>query len=192
MSKSETVIRELLSLADIHINGANPWDIRVNDNRFYDRVLRDASLGLGESYMAGWWDCAAIDQMITRALKARLDEKVRNETRYLFQAIRAKLTNRQSSSRAYEVGIKHYDLGNDLYQRMLDKRLNYTCGYWKNAQNLDEAQEAKLDLVCKKIGAKPGMKILELGCGWGSFAKFAAEKYGASVLGLTVSKEQVA
>ena len=90
------------------------------------------------------------------------------------------------------MGIKHYDLGNDLYQRMLDKRLVYTCGYWKNADNLDDAQEAKLDLVCRKIGAKPGMKILELGCGWGSFAKFAAEKYGASVLGVTVSKEQVA
>ena len=192
MPKSETVIRELLSLADIEINGSEPWDIQVNDNRFYDRVLRDASLGLGESYMAGWWDCASIDQMITRALKARLDEKVRNETRYLFQVFRAKLTNRQSSARAYEVGIKHYDLGNDLYQRMLDNRLNYTCGYWKNADNLDDAQEAKLDLVCKKIGAKPGMKILELGCGWGSFAKFAAEKYGASVLGVTVSKEQVA
>ena len=192
MPKSETVIRELLSLADVEINGSNPWDIQIHDNRFYDRVLRDASLGLGESYMAGWWDCAAIDQMITRVLKARLDEKVRNETRYIFQAIRAKLTNRQSSSRAFEVGIKHYDLGNDLYQRMLDKRLVYTCGYWKNADNLDDAQEAKLDLVCRKIGAKPGMKILELGCGWGSFAKFAAEKYGASVLGVTVSKEQVA
>ena len=192
MPKSETIIRELLSLADIEINGSETWDIQVNDNRFYDRVLRDASLGLGESYMAGWWDCASIDQMITRALKARLDEKVRNETRYLFQVFRAKLTNRQSSARAYEVGIKHYDLGNDLYQRMLDNRLNYTCGYWKNADNLDDAQEAKLDLVCKKIGAKPGMKILELGCGWGSFAKFAAEKYGASVLGVTVSKEQVA
>lgn len=192
MPKSETVLRELLSLADVGINGANPWDIQVHDNRFYDRVLRDASLGLGESYMAGWWDCVAIDQMITRVLKARLDEKVRNETRYIFQAIRAKLTNRQSSSRAFEVGIKHYDLGNDLYQRMLDKRLVYTCGYWKNADNLDDAQEAKLDLVCRKIGARPGMKILELGCGWGSFAKFAAEKYGASVLGVTVSKEQVA
>jgi cyclopropane-fatty-acyl-phospholipid synthase len=192
MPRSETIIRELLTLADIEINGSEPWDIQVNDNRFYDRVLRDASLGFGESYMAGWWDCAAIDQMITRALKARLDDKVRNETLYLFQVIRAKLTNRQSSSRAYEVGIKHYDLGNDLYQSMLDKRLNYTCGYWKNADNLDDAQEAKLDLVCKKIGAAPGMKILELGCGWGAFAKFAAEKYGASVLGLTVSKEQVA
>jgi len=192
MPKSETVLRELLSLAEIEVNGSHPWDIQVHDDRFYERVLRDASLGLGESYMEGWWDCSAIDEFVDRALRAHLDEKVKNETRYLFQVMRAKMLNRQSATRAYEVGIKHYDLGNDLYQRMLDKRLNYTCGYWKEAKNLDEAQEAKLDLVCKKIAVKPGMTILELGCGWGSFAKYAAEKYGASVVGVTVSKEQVA
>ncbi|MBA4376567.1 MAG: cyclopropane-fatty-acyl-phospholipid synthase [Anaerolinea sp.] len=192
MQKPELILRELLSLADIEINGSDPWDVQVRDDRFYDRVLGDSSLGLGESYMDGWWDCLAIDEFINRALKARLDEKVKNETRYLYQAIRARLINRQSSSRAYEVGIKHYDLGNDLYRAMLDKRLNYTCAYWKKAKDLDAAQEAKLDLVCRKIGLKPGMKILELGCGWGSFAKFAAEKYGVSVVGVTVSKEQVA
>ena len=192
MQKTELILRELLSLADIEINGSDPWDVQVRDDRFYDRVLGDSSLGLGESYMDGWWDCLAIDEFINRALKARLDEKVKNETRYLYQAIRARLINRQSSSRAYEVGIKHYDLGNDLYRAMLDKRLNYTCAYWKKAKDLDAAQEAKLDLVCRKIGLKPGMKILELGCGWGSFAKFAAEKYGVSVVGVTVSKEQVA
>jgi len=192
MQKSETAIRELLSHTQIEINGNNPWDIQIHDDRFYERVLRDGSLGLGESYMEGWWDCPAIDELITRVLRAHLDEKVKNETRYLFEVLRAKILNQQSASRAFEVGIKHYDLGNDLYQLMLDKRLNYTCGYWKEAQTLDEAQEAKLELVCKKIGARPGMKILELGCGWGAFAKYVAEKYGASVLGLTISKEQVA
>jgi len=192
MQKSEAVIRELLSMAEVEVNGQNPWDIQVHDNRFFERVLRDASLGLGESYMEGWWDCSSIDEMINRVLKAHLDVKVKNESRYFFQVLRAKFFNRQSSRRAYEVGIKHYDLGNDLYKLMLDKRLNYTCGYWKDASKLDDAQEAKLDLVCRKIGAKPGMKILELGCGWGSFAKYAAEKYGVSVLGVTVSKEQVA
>jgi cyclopropane-fatty-acyl-phospholipid synthase len=192
MERSEAVIRELLSLAEIEVNGSRPWDIQVHDHALYGRILRDSSLGLGESYVEGWWDCESIDQFIARVLKARLDEKVRTESRFLFQALRARIFNRQSTSRAFEVGIKHYDLGNDLYRRMLDKRLVYTCAYWKNAANLDEAQEAKLDLVCRKIGAKPGMTILELGCGWGSFAKYAAEKYGSSVLGVTVSKEQVA
>jgi cyclopropane-fatty-acyl-phospholipid synthase len=142
--------------------------------------------------MEGWWDCESIDGFICRVLKEHLDDKVKNNLRLAFQVIRAKLFNRQSSDRAYEVGEKHYDLGNDLYKAMLDKRLNYTCAYWKNARNLDEAQEAKLELVCKKIGIHSGMRILELGCGWGSFAKYAAEKYGASILGVTISKEQVA
>lgn len=192
MANSESFICELLELAQVKVNGPDPWDIRVHNPAFYDRVARDASLGLGESYMAGWWDCPAIDQFITRAFKARLDEKVLKESRFLLQALKARLFNRQSSRRAFEVGIKHYDLGNDLYQAMLDKRLVYTCGYWKDADNLDDAQEAKLDLVCRKICAHPGMRILEIGCGWGSFAKYAAEKYGAEVLGVTVSKEQVA
>ncbi|MGA2490324.1 MAG: cyclopropane fatty acyl phospholipid synthase [Anaerolineales bacterium] len=192
MSTSETTIRELLDLTEISINGSQPWDLQVHDNRLYDRVLRDSSLGLGEAYMEGWWDCESIDGFIYRVLKAHLDEKVKNNLRLAFQVVRASLFNRQSSRRAFEVGEKHYDLGNDLYLAMLDKRLTYTCAYWKNARTLDEAQEAKLELVCRKIGIQPGMRILELGCGWGSFAKYAAEKYGASVLGVTVSKEQVA
>jgi cyclopropane-fatty-acyl-phospholipid synthase len=192
MSKSESAIRGLLDLAEIQINGNKPWDLKVHDERLYERILRNSSLGLGEGYMDGWWDCEAIDQFITRVLKAHLDEKVQNNLRLVFQVARARVFNRQSSARAYEVGEKHYDLGNDLYQAMLDKRLNYTCAYWKEARNLDEAQEAKLELVCRKIGARPGMRILELGCGWGSFAKYAAEKYGVSILGVTVSKEQVA
>lgn len=192
MANSEFVIRELLDTAQVKVNGPDPWDIQVHNSAFFDRVLRDTTLGLGESYMESWWDCPAIDQFITRVLLARLDEKIIKESRFLLQALKARLFNRQSRGRAFEVGIRHYDLGNDLYRAMLDKRLAYTCGYWKEATNLDDAQEAKLDLVCRKIGARPGMKILELGCGWGSFAKYAAEKYGAEVLGVTVSKEQVA
>ncbi len=192
MKTSEITIRDLLSLADIEVNGSDPWDIHVHNAHFYDRVLREGSLGLGESYMDGWWDCDSIDEFINRVLKAHLDDKVRNNARMAFQVLRARLVNRQSSGRAYEVGEKHYDLGNQLYKAMLDKRMNYTCGYWKKAKTLDEAQEAKLDLVCRKIGLKPGMRVLEPGCGWGAFAKYAAEKYGVSVLGVTVSREQVA
>jgi len=190
-ARSEKIIRELLAEAEIEVNGPDPWDIQVHDPRFYDRVLREVALGLGESYMDGWWDCPAIDQFIDRALRAELDKKIRGNWKILWQITRARLMNLQSPSRAFEIGERHYDLGNDLYMAMLDRRLNYTCGYWKDAQNLTEAQEAKLDLVCRKIGLKPGMKVLELGCGWGSFAKFAAENYGAEVLGVTVSKEQV-
>ncbi len=192
MSQSEKIIRDLFTLAEVSVDGPNPWDIQVHDPRFYDRALRDASLGLGESYMDGWWDCEAIDQMIDRVLRANLREKVERNLRMAFQVLRAKLFNRQSFSRSSQVAERHYDLGNDLYQAMLDKRMNYTCAYWQNADNLDDAQEAKLDLICQKIGVHQGMQILELGCGWGSFAKFAAEKYGASVVGVNISKQQVA
>jgi len=106
--------------------------------------------------------------------------------------LKAKMVNLQTPSRAFKVGEQHYDVGNDLYAAMLDKRLVYTCGYWKAAQTLDEAQEAKLDLVCRKLGLKAGQRVLDIGCGWGSFAKFAAEKYGVHVVGVTISKEQIA
>jgi cyclopropane-fatty-acyl-phospholipid synthase len=191
MANSESLIRSLLELAGIEINGKQRWDPKVHNSRLYDRILRNSSLGLGEAYMDGWWDCESLDEFFYRVLQASLGDKIKKNPSLVFQAFKARLFNRQSSTRAFEVGEMHYDLGNDLYTAMLDKRLNYTCAYWKNASNLDEAQEAKLELACRKIGIHPRMRILELGCGWGSFAKYAAEKHGASVLGVTVSKEQV-
>ena len=189
--KSETIIRDLLIPTGIEINGKNPWDIQVHNPEFYGRVLRDSSLGLGEAYMDGWWDCEAIDQFVFRALKSDLDGKVKGNWQLAFKLLRYKFLNMQTQSKALKVGKEVYDLGNDLYSAFLDSRMNYTCGYWKNAHNLEEAQEAKLELVCQKIGLEKGMTVLEFGCGWGSFARYAAEKYGAQVVGLTISKEQL-
>jgi cyclopropane-fatty-acyl-phospholipid synthase len=183
--------RELLGLAGITLNGNRPWDIQVHDERFYRRVFRDGTLGLGEAYMDEWWDAPALDQFIARALAADLENRLRGSWPLKALVLRSRLFNFQARSRAFQVGEEHYDLGNDLYRAMLDKRMAYTCGYWKSARTLDEAQEAKLDLVCRKIGLKEGMSVLELGCGWGSFARYAAEKYGAHVTGVTVSKNQV-
>ncbi len=189
--KAEKIVRDLFAMAGIEVNGSNPWDIQVHDPHFYSRALRDGALGLGESYMDGWWDCEALDQFFDKVLRARLDHYVKGSWKIKLHILRSKLFNLQSPRRAFEVGEKHYDVGNDLYTRMLDKRLNYTCAYWKNAKTLDAAQEAKLELVCKKINLEPGMTVLELGCGWGSFAKYAAEKYGVKVVGVTVSRQQV-
>lgn len=191
MNKSESIIRSLLELADIEVGGPDPWDIIIHDQRLYDRVLAHPALGMGEAYMDGWWDSDSIDGLIDRIYRANLLEKVSGDFGMWLQLLTTKLFNHQTKARAFIVGKRHYDLGNDLYEAMLDKRLNYTCAYWKNTDNLDDAQQAKLELVCKKIGIHEGMEILELGCGWGSFAKYAAEKYGASVVGVTVSKEQV-
>jgi len=189
--KAKEIVQGLLSEAGIEVNGKNPWDIQVHDDRLYQRVLNESALGLGESYMDGWWDCAALDEFISRILKAQLDKQVKGNWKIMLYILKTRLFNRQKKSRAKIVGEQHYDLGNDLYQAMLDKRLNYTSAYWKNATNLDEAQEAKLDLVCRKIELEKGMTVLELGCGWGSFARYAAEKYGAHVVGLNVSRQQV-
>jgi len=189
--KAKEVVAGLVSQAGVSLNGPQSWDIQVHDERFYRRVLSETELGLGESYMDGWWDCEALDECINRILRARLDKAVRGDWRTALYVLQTRLLNRQNRARAQQVGEQHYDLGNDLYRAMLDQRLNYTCAYWHGAKTLDEAQEAKLDMVCKKINLKPKMTVLELGCGWGSFARYAAERYGAHVVGVNISKEQV-
>jgi cyclopropane-fatty-acyl-phospholipid synthase len=187
--KLKQSVQKILDIAGIKINGKKDWDIIVNDNRFYQRVLAQGSLGLGESYMNGLWDCKKLDEFFYRVLKANLNKKVRKKG-FLWDILKVRVINMQSKARAYNIGEKHYDIGNEFYKNMLDKRMNYSCGYWKNAKTLDKAQEAKLDLICKKIGLKPGMKVLDIGCGWGGFVKFATEKYKVKAIGITVSKEQ--
>jgi len=190
MNKIKGFFEKLLEQADIRINGDRPWDIQVHNERLYRRILAQGSMGLGESYMEGWWDSAAIDQMIDRAFKTKIDKKILFNWHILLSYLSSNLFNLQSGRRSYEVGKRHYDVGNDLYQKMLDKRMCYSCGYWKDANSLDEAQEAKLDLICRKLGLQPGMRVLDIGSGWGSFLKFAADKYGIEGVGLTISKEQ--
>ena len=182
--------QRLLDPAGITINGSNPWDIQVHDERLYARVLRQGSIGLGEAYMDGWWDAPALDQFADRLLRAQVHRRVAGSWKTRLMMLAHWVFNFQSRSRAFQVGQQHYDIGNDLYTRMLDPRMVYTCAYWKEAKTLTKAQEAKLDLVCRKLGIKEGHRVLDIGCGWGSFAKFAAEKYGAQVVGVTVSVEQ--
>jgi cyclopropane-fatty-acyl-phospholipid synthase len=190
--KYETLAHDLLTLAGVSINGKNPWDICVHDGRFFRRALTEGELGLGESYMDGWWDADQLDECICKVLTARLDEKIRRSFPALLRFALAKLVNFQSRRRAFIIGERHYDLGNDLFVNMLDRRMNYSCAYWENAATLDEAQERKLDLICRKLHLEPGMRVLDIGCGWGAFGKYAAERHGVRVVGITVSKEQVA
>ncbi|MFA6990025.1 MAG: cyclopropane fatty acyl phospholipid synthase [Candidatus Gastranaerophilaceae bacterium] len=186
---------KIFAKADIKIinNGSNEqvrsWDIIVNNKNFYDTAIRNGSLGFGESYMDNWWSCQNLDEFFYKLLKTNISQHFKYSD--ILFIIKSKLFNLQSLSRAFKVGERHYDIGNDLYKVMLDKRMVYTCGYWENAQNLDEAQEAKLDLICKKLNLKPDMHILDIGCGWGSFAKYAAEHYNVKVTGVTISKEQI-
>jgi cyclopropane-fatty-acyl-phospholipid synthase len=186
----ERALSELLGAADVRLNGSRPWDIRVNDERLFQRVLGHGSLGAGEAYMDGWWDCDQLDEMLTRVLRSNIEEHLRSP-RAVKLALSARLFNKQSSRRAYIVGEKHYDLGDDLYELMLDPRMIYSCAYFERAAQLNDAQEAKLDLVARKIRAQAGMRILDIGCGWGGAAQFMAQRYGAAVTGVTVSRNQL-
>ncbi len=186
------IAQRLADPADIQVDGDRPWDVRVHDDRLYRRLLTSGTLGLGEAYMDGWWDCDAIDEMVARAQRTGAAGRFTSRVESLRQRTAA-LHNRQTRARSREVGERHYDVGNDLYARMLDRRMIYSCGYWKdigNPHDLDAAQEAKLGLIAAKLGLEPGMRVLDIGCGWGGAAQFFAEQHGCEVVGVTISAEQ--
>lgn len=182
-------VEALLADADVRIGAEREWDLQPRDDRLWTRLLAQGSLGLGESYMDGWWDAGSLDGLLLRLIQARLAERVRGLAG-LRDVLVARLANPQTRRRSGEVGRRHYDLGNDLYAAMLGRRLVYSCGYWRHAADLDAAQEAKLDLVCRKLGLRPGMRVLDIGCGWGEALKFAVERHGVTGVGVTISAEQ--
>jgi cyclopropane-fatty-acyl-phospholipid synthase len=188
-SLSRSTVLRYLAECDVRIDGDRPADLQVRDPRLFSRVLLHGSLGLGEAYMDGWWDAADLDGMLARLLARRVDERVRG-WRDIVAFVTAALVNLQSPSRAFVVGERHYDIGNDLYVRMLDRRMIYSCGYWTGADTLDAAQEAKLDLVFGKLGLKAGDRVLDVGCGWGGALKYAVERHGIVGTGITISREQ--
>lgn len=190
-SSSQRFVADLLEKADIRINGDRPWDIRLNAHGVIDAALAHGNLGLGESYMSGAWDVDRLDEFFHHLLRARLPDQI-NPSKLILHHLRTRMLNLQTAKRAFEVGEAHYDQGNDFFAAMLDKRMTYACGDWKNADTLDEAQEAKLDLICRNLELQPGMRVLDIGCGWGSFMAYAAEHYGVECVGLTISQEQAA
>jgi cyclopropane-fatty-acyl-phospholipid synthase len=186
----QQTVEKIASIADVRINGSRPWDIQVHSNEFYSRILRDGSLGMGESYMEKWWDCPELDECMFRILRTDLENKLQPSMSLIWSILEAKLFNRQSRSLSMQVIEGHYQLGNDLFESMLDPTMAYSCGYWKTASNLEEAQIAKYDLIAQKLGMQKGMRVLDIGCGWGGFAKHIAEKYGVHVVGITLSENQ--
>ena len=187
-------ISALLALAGVQIDGPNPWDIQVRDDRLYGRVLNQGTLGFGESYVDGDWDCAALDELITRLLRVDVDTHVHGLARakWVAEALRHRWLNLQSQARAFQVGEQHYDAGNDVFTSMLDSRMIYSCAYWEHAQDLEQAQTDKLEMICRKLDLQRGQTLLDVGCGWGGLARYAAEVHGVNVVGVTVSKEQLA
>jgi cyclopropane-fatty-acyl-phospholipid synthase len=188
---AEQVVRRVSSQMGITINGSAASDIQVHDRRFFARLLAYGSLGLGESYMEGWWDCEDLAQL--HFLIARYDVHApwKPSWRLLPEVAKSRLTNLQSQRRSGIVAKRHYDITVDVYRQMTDKWMTLSCGYWKGARTLLEAQEAKLDLICRKIGLSRGDRVLDIGCGFGSFVRYAAEHYDCHVTGINVSAEQV-
>lgn len=184
------IIESLLTGAGIRINGDQSWDIRVFNEKFYQRILREGSLGLGESYMEGWWDCQRLDEFFYRIFEADLEKKIRKSLKLKWQIFKARLFNMQSIAKARKSISWHYDMGNKLFKEMLDPLMIYSCGYWQETNDLARAQENKLELICQKLKLKPGQKVLDIGCGWGGFPYYAAKHYDVQVVGITISKEQ--
>ena len=187
----ETKVQELLSLADIRVNGSRPWDIQVHDKRFYRRALTEGAMGLGESYMDGWWDCEHLDQLFYKVLSSHLEKKVKLAPTVILAHVISRIKNLQTRAGSKRIARQHYDLNPELYMSFLDPYNQYTCAYFKNTDSLDKAQEQKLELICRKLNISSNDKVLDIGCGWGGFAKFAAERFGCFVTGISISSEQI-
>ncbi|MFT7521823.1 MAG: cyclopropane-fatty-acyl-phospholipid synthase [Kiritimatiellia bacterium] len=189
--KAQHIIEELLAGVDIQVGGDRPWDIWVEDERLFTRIVRHGSLGAGEAYMDGWWGSERLDQTMTRIVEADLARRVHLTPANVLLFLRSRLANLQTRRRSTKVAERHYNLGNDLYLSFLDPYNQYTCGYFVDTDDLNEAQQKKMHMICRKLQIKASDRVLDIGCGWGGFARFAAENYGCHVTGVSISTEQV-
>src|SRR6266571_2920453 len=190
MSKAEDVMTNLLAFAGIRIDGARPSDIQVHDRRFFGRVLASGTLGFGESYMDSWGDCDALDEKCCRAIRARLEKRFEFRLPNVWAFLTAVLVNQQTSRRSRKVGRVHYDLSNDFFEAMLDPNMQYSCALFAEGDDLASAQLRKLDWICERLHLRPGLRLLDIGCGWGGLARYAARRFGCHVVGITISQEQ--
>ncbi len=184
-------VGQLLEQAGISINGRRPWDIHVKDARWYSRVWMEKNLGLGESYMDGWWDCAQLDKMFERLLRAGIKEQVRGGFRYLIRAMPSVLFNLQTRMRSRRVAKHHYEMGNDLFAAFLDPWKQYSCAFFEGTDDLSRAQQNKLALISRKLNLIPEDHVLDIGCGWGGLAHYVAEHHGCHVTGVNISEMQL-
>lgn len=188
----EAYLTPLLAEVGVTINGPDPWDIQIHSPDFWTRLYAEGSLGLGEAYMDDMWDCADLAEFFNRVVGGGLQDKLRLTPNLVWQHVQARFLNMQTRAKSKRVADMHYNQ-TDAYKASLDARMTGSCGYWpEGVTNIDQAQEAKLDMVCRKVGLKAGDRVLDIGCGWGAFMGFAAEKYGASCVGVTVSPDQAA
>ncbi len=185
----ERWVRSRLEPAGIRFNESGELNIQVNNAQFYRRAALLGSLGFGESYADGQWECDHLDKVIARILLYSVN---RSGLAHIGIQLRSMLFNRQSVLRSKRVARQHYDVDTTIFELMLDPYLQYTCGYFANTDNLDQAQIDKMAMIIQKLCLKPGDSLLDIGCGWGGFARFAAENFGIKVSGLSISQSQLA
>jgi len=167
MFRQRHVLERMLATAGITINGNSPWDLHVRDDRIFLRLLQNKSLGLGESYMEGWWDCRQLDEFVCKILKAGLDRKVKDSFKFLVPVLSAMLFNMQSKTRSRAVAEQHYDLDNELFISFLDPYNQYSCAYFDGTGNLNEAQLKKNGPDLQEDPSQQEDNVLDIGCGWG-------------------------
>lgn len=188
-------IETLLESAGVRVNGPSATDVRIHDPELASKLRWRGLTGLAEAYVDAGWDCDDLYGFFLAVMRAGVIEKLPPDPLSIGTIARSKMLNEQSMPRARRDVSIGYDRGRRLMEATLDSRMVYTCGYWtwpqgQRAGDLAAAQEAKLDLICRKLDLREGMTLLDLGCGWGSLLKFAAERYGVRGHGVTLSHEQ--
>jgi cyclopropane-fatty-acyl-phospholipid synthase len=168
-----------------------PVRLTIRDAAFFRRLATRGKLGLGESYTAGEWDAddlvALFELLLRNADRAAADHvRIRRVL-----DLRPRLQRRNGLVRSRRNIAYHYDLGNELFALMLDETMTYSCAVFERPEmTLAEAQRAKYDRLCTLLDLRPDDHVLEIGCGWGGFARHAAERHGCRVTGITISHEQ--
>jgi cyclopropane-fatty-acyl-phospholipid synthase len=186
----ERLVASVFLEADVRLDGGRAWDFDVRDDRFYHTVLLKGSLGLGESYVDGWWTCRDLEELIYRLLRSGVERHNRYRPSTLWLAGLARLTNRQTRRRGMKVAEEHYNLGDRVFS-FLGHYKNYSCGYFEGTDDLDVAQRLKLELLCRKLNLQPGERLLDVGGGWGEFARYAAKHYGVEVVSINIADDQI-
>ncbi|HUK95920.1 MAG TPA: cyclopropane-fatty-acyl-phospholipid synthase family protein [Gaiellaceae bacterium] len=168
-----------------------PVRLAIHDAAFFRRLALRGKLGLGESYTAGEWDSddlVALFELLLRNADAM--SRRHGDVRRLLE-LRPRLQRRNGVARSRRNIAYHYDLGNDLFALMLDETMTYSCAVFEHpGMSLAEAQRAKYERLCRRLELGPEDHVLEIGCGWGGFARHAAERHGCRVTGITISREQ--
>ncbi|MCI4660421.1 MAG: cyclopropane-fatty-acyl-phospholipid synthase family protein [Neomegalonema sp.] len=169
-------------------------ELIVHDPRLFGRMVRDGELGIAEAYMEGWWSspdlqvfldvCLLNNEQVGRALPFAKTLNFLNRIRHWL--------NKNTKTQAKKNIEAHYDLGNDFYRLWLDPSMTYSSAlYERPDMSLEDAQRAKYRSICDRMALRQGDSVLEIGCGWGGFAEYAAKERGAKVTGLTLSPAQL-